>query len=459
VGALAYGIPFGFVAVAPVAHAPLIFVAGVGILAVSTAAMGGLLAASHRVSRVAPLLLAPLVWAGIEVARSHPTIGLPWLHLSHALVDQPILALGVREVGGPGLSAGIVAINVALAAALQGRWPLLAVGLLGLFPLGVSLALDPGVAARYETTEPRADQAEGPAIGRVRVAAAQPHFPPRASERRAAHQSGLDRLVGLSQRAVSQRADLIVWPETAYEREVPPEGDAFLGVLARSLGVPLLVGARRRTLPGATRNAVILAESSGETRPATDKVHPLPLVERAPNGIVANELARRGLWLGSHEAGDPPRIVEVPVQGGRITLGVLVCADLGHPDLGRTLRSQGAGVLIHVTDESGLEGWAGALHARMARLRALELGVPIVRVANGGPSLWIGADAEILAAVPSGGPAVATHEIRPAAAPGRLPASESQVMTSLLFGTGGPVVFLAVRSRKVRFNQPKEMSR
>ena len=180
-------------------------------------------------------MFAPAIWALAEVLRSHHGVGLPWLHLSHALVDVPGMAAGVSEVGGPGLTAGIVAVNVALVAGWQGRRLLTAMALIWLVPMTLA-----GLRAHPGEVEPSPIQG-------LRIAAAQPDLAPDAATRRAAHQPILDDLVRLSQQAVAERAELIIWPETAYEREVPPEGDAFLGVLSRSLGAPMLIGARRRT--------------------------------------------------------------------------------------------------------------------------------------------------------------------------------------------------------------------
>ena len=142
-----------------------------------------------------------------------------------------------------------------------------------------------------------------------------------------------------------------------------------------------------------------------------------------------------------------------------VPVGILICADLGQPHLARALRAQGARVLIHVTDESSLRGWAGRLHARVARLRALELGIPVVRVANAGPSQWIGADGSVMAELASGGSRVATHEVHLSGSSGALPLQGSTVLAGLSLCTGVPVCFLAFRLRPRRTTHAKEKTR
>jgi apolipoprotein N-acyltransferase len=47
----------------------------------------------------------------------------------------------------------------------------------------------------------------------------------------------------------------------------------------------------------------------------------------------------------------------------------------------------------------------------MARLRAVENRMPVVRVANTGPTLWIDAWGRVSAALPPGRPASAVHSV------------------------------------------------
>jgi apolipoprotein N-acyltransferase len=90
---------------------------------------------------------------------------------------------------------------------------------------------------------------------------------------------------------------------------------------------------------------------------------------------------------------------------------VLVCIDASHPELARASRAAGAQLLVVIANEAGTGAWAAALHARVARLRAVENRVPVVRVANTGPTLWIDAHGRVVAELAAGEPASAVHAV------------------------------------------------
>ena len=284
VGALAYGIPFAFMTVAPIAHGAAIYIAGVGVLAASIGGVGALLACSRWLIAVAPLVfrtgdlgarrgasLPPgrraSLAASLPCARRRSLPGIGCQRGRRGRADRG-RRCGQRRTGG----------GLAREALADGH--------------GSRLARSHGTRGAARAP----GGVEPSPIQGLRIAAAQPDLAPDAASRRASHQPILDDLVRLSQQAVAQRAELIIWPETAYEREVPPEGDAFLGVLSRSLGAPMLIGARRRTRPGVTRNAVILAEVTGESRTGDRQGVPASLGRTGSDGTLdAAARAKRDL--------------------------------------------------------------------------------------------------------------------------------------------------------------------
>src|SRR5205823_3156871 len=76
--------------------------------------------------------------------------------------------------------------------------------------------------------------------------------------------------------------------------------------------------------------------------------------------------------------------------------GVLICFEAIFPDLARSLVQGGAEFLVNVTNDAWFGDTAGpAQHLAMARLRAVELRVPIVRVASTGISAIIDPDGSL----------------------------------------------------------------
>ena len=246
-----------------------------------------------------------------------------------------------------------------------------------------------------------ADESSGPVL---RVAAVQPAIPEAERHDPARFHSHLRELLALTDRALAEQpADLVAWPESAYERPAGASGDAFLGAIAHQLATPIVTGVWRTPDPGerAWRNGALLAAEDGTTWVA-EKVHPVPVYERAPDGLLYRALARAGLGSGRFARGEPQEPVRLsPREGGdAVPIGVLVCIDASYPELARRLREAGARLLVVVANEAGTGPWSAALHARAARLRAIEGRVPVVRVANTGPTLWIDAYGRSVAQLP-----------------------------------------------------------
>lgn len=376
------------------------FAIGVPWLAAWIAALGGAIGAlAARGRRGLALAAAPLAWALLEAWRAAGPVGIPWLRLAPALAPWPAW-IQPAALGGAALVTGwIVAANAALAAAALAPARRIAalVGVAGL------VLVPAGLGALRIAIAPAAPDA-GPAL---RVAVVQPHLLPGRRHVPAHFDANLERLLALSA-GVAERADVVVWPESAFERWGSDEGDPFLGAVANYLEVPLLAGLRRPgPEPRQRWNSVALAAPDGRTRIAGDKVRPVPVYERAPDFALARWLDGAGLWPGRVRAAAAPGLTPLPAAptdaGARA--GILVCVDSAHPALARTLRRRGARWLVSPANEAESGAWVARQHAALVRLRAVESGLPLVRAANTGPSLWIDPLGRELARLEAGRPA------------------------------------------------------
>lgn len=383
----------------PVTYALVIplLASGLGLFAVAVAWLA-------RGSPGLALGAAPGLWVGFEFARSQDWgFGIPWHLLGYALADSPLLAQGASWFGVYGLSAWIVAVNAGLVLTPRlARRPRLALATALAAPLALGIGALGGEAS---------DATGGDAL---RVAAVQPaldeherHVPERL-------RANLRRLLDLSEPLAAEGADLIAWPESAWERALGGSGDAFLAAIAHHLGTPLVTGAWQLPAAGRSgwRNAAVLATADGRTPVVAEKVHPVPVYERAPDGPVTLALARAGLWSGRFGRGRPGEPLELArADAAPASIGVLVCIDASHPELARALRVAGARLLLAIANEAGTGAWSAALHARIAKLRAIENRVPVVRVANTGPTLWIDAQGRVRAALATNEQASAVHAL------------------------------------------------
>ena len=411
-GLVCFGVGFGWVLGSEVGGglSPwLVYALAVPALSLGTGLFAACVAWIARRSPALALAAAPGLWVAIEFARAQDwLLAVPWNHLGYAIADRPLLVQGASVFGLYGLSAWIVAVNA---------------GLVGIrrLPAAARLGLAAALAAPLALGLPLLG-ADDPAAGadRLRVGAVQPAIQEGRRHVPARHQENLRQLLDLSEPFVSERADLVVWPESAWERTLGASGDAFLAAIAHHLATPLVTGAWRAPTsarPG-WRNTAVLATSDGRTRVVAEKVYPVQLYERAPAGPAARLLARAGLWSGRFAPGHASEPLVLQRAGGApVRIGVLVCIDASHPEVARASRAAGAQLLLAISNEAGSGAWSAALHARAARVRAVENRVPVVRVANTGPTLWIDARGRVLAELAPGEAASAVHAVALAEAP------------------------------------------
>lgn len=378
-----------------------------------------------------------LVWSFVEVFRGSVLFGgYPWLLIGHPIIDAPLVALAGAVVGayGLGFAVAISSAGVAVLARSGAPWHRgFLVFLLpwpGLWALGL---LAPSV---------------GEAAG-VRVALIQTNVP-QDNRMRWSIEDQVRLFEDFANLTLSARgrADLVVWPETmlpgppistqalavmrayglAYATNI--EGLEHLpatafadGALAlhEDLGVPMLVGAvgvQNLRLDIDTTGGVVeqrdalfnsvhmfaqgrLSDTRYDKLRLTIFGEVLPLVSRW------DWLERMLLFVGAGgmafdlDAGEAPQWFDVPMSRGRtLRVGTPICFEVASAGVCRTL-SRGGGqrvdALVNVTND----GWfatsdAGrAMHLRLARWRALENGVPIVRAANTGISAFIDARGRI----------------------------------------------------------------
>jgi apolipoprotein N-acyltransferase len=373
---------------------PLLFVAGLALLAALTVVWAE--AFRHAVAELrAPLWLAlPVTWTGLEWAMAHlpGPLAMPWLGLGTTLTGFPRL-VGIGEVvGARGVGFWIALVNGLVAVLVQDRAKARASRIL--VATGLVLALPPawGVwrAATLETWS----------VGRVAIV--QPAVPQRVRLDDAVVRDStfavLDRLVpriapGDVRVALLPEMVLPIEPGSPY---AAPEVEG-LRTYARELGAPILFGARGRmegreggTGGASPYNSAFLVEPRGLSSFRYDKHRLVPVVERAlyvPLGVP-----ERFRPVGDFAPGTSWPLADV--EG--VAFGATICFESAFADVSRALRAAGADVLVNLTNDA----WFGAEpeEARTAALwqhpahlvmRAIETRAGVVRVANTGFSFTV----------------------------------------------------------------------
>ena len=181
--------------------------------------------------------------------------------------------------------------------------------------------------------------------------------------------------------------DLAVWPESAFPFLVQERPERLAAIAATLLpGQQLATGAMRRV--GRTSdlaNAILLMDAEAATVRHYDKVRLVPFGEYLPLTGLLSAVGLRKLVPGSGFLPGPERGL-LPVAGvGRAW--PLICYEVIFPDPPPASGPGRPDFVLTVTNDA----WFGMTpgphqHARMAQLRGVEWGLPVVRAANTGIS-------------------------------------------------------------------------
>lgn len=335
-----------------------------------------------------------------EWLRGYVATGFPWNSFGMALGSHAVLAQPAALVGLYGLTFLSIIIFAAPACmsdiGRDGRralgMPIFALALLGAIAAGGALRL-------WSATS---DTVPG-----VKLRLMQPNLPQDAKFRSDNKDAILQHYLSLSDRATSPEttgvSDVthLIWPESAFPFLLSRDA----GTLARlgaflTPSTLLITGAARAEEPLRAQrlmgemdlnyfNSVQVLNPTGEIIATYDKAHLVPFGEYVPFASVLEQLGVRHLVHipGGFEAATHRQLLDIP---GLPLTSALVCYEAIFPGDAVPAYAERPGLLLNVTND----GWFGATfgpyqHLSQARLRAIEEGLPLVRVANTGISAVI----------------------------------------------------------------------
>ena len=340
-------------------------------------------AAGWIAGRLSPRALAfALALAGAEAARGVVLTGFPWALPGHVWIGAAPMQLGA--LGGANLLTLATLVPVALPAAFGLRGAaaaaaLLAAGWAGGTWLGAR-PLPPATGAVVRVVQPNAAQhLKWDPVWAARF---------------------LDRQLDAT--SADPRPDLIVWPETAVEFLLNRPGTGLDRIAAAAAGVPVAFGVQR-TQGWRGYNALALLDAQGGIAAVYDKHHLVPFGEYMPGGDLVYRLFGIGAFAAQegqgYSAGPGPRVLDIPGVGRAVPL---ICYEAVFPGL---IRAAGArpDFLMHLTNDAWFGQTSGPFqHLALARLRAVEFGLPVVRAANTGVSAVIDAQGRMVVSLPLG---------------------------------------------------------
>lgn len=214
----------------------------------------------------------------------------------------------------------------------------------------------------------------------------------------------LQNLQTLTKDAETQNVDLTVWPEAAYPYPLDygtstnPRGPR--SVLGKDLHGPVLFGLITVERPTRTedgrlernsRNSATIVTPDGSIQPSYDKLELLWFGETIPLGSYLPWLRRIFQKSGGLVPGTEARALVLTHAGEQVRFGVLNCYEDTLTNVGRRIaRDVRPNVLVNVTNDAWFLGSAEPeLHARLARMRAIEHRLHLVRSVNLGVMSWV----------------------------------------------------------------------
>lgn len=326
-----------------------------------------------------------LAWAmGLalgELARAHLFTGFPWGGFSHVLLDTRATPL-FSQFGAEGLSI-LLLILVGIGALITDHYPRAIVVLL--LPLAfIALPFD---SKRTDVPE------DAPKVRLV-----QPNAPQDQKWDPAYVELFYQRLLTYS--AAPGDPDLIVWPETAIPYTLEYAGDLLAEISYAAGGRPVALGINRAEGNRFYNSLAVIGEG-GSVEAIYDKVHLVPFGEYVPFGELFARFGIYGLAASQGGGYSEGQSIEPLEFAGIGSARVLICYEGIFPF--EVSKGDRPDLLILVTNDAWFGSFAGpSQHFVQARIRAVETGLPMLRVANTGITALIDPSGEVIESLPLG---------------------------------------------------------
>jgi len=348
-----------------------------GGLALFFGAAAGLAAKFWRANWQRIFIFAAAFFAA-EWLRGHVLTGFPWHLAAYGWGALPSVLQSVSIVGAYGLSLLTLVFGASLALLFdRPRRPDFALGFALLFAL-----LSAWGAWRLAHADPAN-------IGGVTLRIVQPATSQREKYQPEFVARNWQRLLDLTRAPAAKPVTHVIWPEAA-----PPIWWLVRDPVALR-DIATLLGRDKVLLTGATRvdfengeprfyNSFYAFGPGARVLAIFDKFHLVPFGEYLPfeKTLKALGVSQIAGGMSSFSEGPGPRTLAVP---GLPPFGPLICYEVIFP--GDVVGDERPQWLLNLTDDSWFGPDAGpAQHLLIARVRAIEEGLPIVRAANSGIS-------------------------------------------------------------------------
>ena len=355
----------------------------------------------RKTSKTIAILSFPFVMTAMEWLRALGTLGFTWNNICYTQSTNLALIQMISFTGPFGLSLWLYLINALIFLVIL-NWktdrnrPISILAILFIFPLLYGLVVLNGSAG----------DADFKGIQKLPVTIVQPNVDPNSKWEQSRFKDNIEKLLDLSQEGIDQNnSRLVVWPETAvptYLRINRQNSLVNINEFAAENNIILITGAPDYNFNDKTEeyefyNSVFYLNPPKSKPDIYRKMHLVPFGEYIPMSEHFESLKKLNLGQGNFIAGRDITLFNLSDDQYSFDMTAAICFESSFSNLIRKGVKKGSQLLAVVTNDAWFGNTSAPyLHAHIARFRAVENRIPVVRAANTGISMIIDSYGRVL---------------------------------------------------------------
>ncbi len=350
------------------------------------------------------LIALPFAWVTMEFVRSLGALGFPWINLGLTqTIYLPLIQIA-DVTGSYGISFWIVLINIFFYLTIVSKNKLKYLIVTGLIFIIV-----------FSFGHIRINSIKEVETKSITIAVTQPNINADEKWEPEARDENFALMHGLLDSALNLNPDLVLWPESAvpaYLRLSEYRRNPIVEKLAK-FNIPLLSGTVDRIIDKngdkIYYNSTIYIKPDGNIQ-MYNKIHLVPFAEYIPLTENIPSLKKLNFGQGNFTPGKEYTVFKLD----SVKFSNIICYESSMPKIVKDFVKNGAQFITIQANDGWLGKSAGPYqHIELARLRAVENRVPIVRCANTGISGIINPKGIVQQKIPLGVKSVVLAEIFP----------------------------------------------